>query len=778
MLLCLLAVTTGTADATEKFDRKLRLEVVLPPHVSAGVDQQIHCIISGTEGRTVSIYATARRPDAARESGEEIFRVTVQADGTLHPVFQLKDDMIGPVRLTVTAESPDGIQRLFKDLRVEPEPLVTYISTDKPLYQPGQTVHIRSISFDPVTHSAASDRSVTLTVRNPQGVMVWQQKVRTGDFGVAAHHFGLATGIPTGSYKVVVTVGSNETELPFEVREYKLPKFIIKIDTDKAWYKADQSVDATITATYTFGEPVRDAEVRLSLVAFNAVSGYEMGTLSDLTGKTDDKGRWLVNWRVPDNAKQYFDAANRFPISMRVTVTDKGGLTELTSAMRVIAKDALTVQLFPEDNMIVPGVENRMFVVVSYPDGSPAPSTLNIARLGGDDMDTNDRGIGQFMFTPKADGNGNEFLQDEWKIKAVDNEGNRPELVWKYENQGTSPRARLGTVRLRPSSHVLGQSEMPRVTIDRTPGAEKPTDGKLLGYTLEVRKLGHTVLVRDISTSELGGDTSGVEVTLPATLFGELQFVLHELREVPQPGADAVGGRTSERRMIPNVSATTVFRAKEDHIDIEVVPSLEQYAPGQPGEITLQAKRASGERGPLMIGVDIVDTALFGLASDEREDLQLAFLVRRSVLADNLNRYLVQPGVTAQERELLAAVMFARHAEDPAGLPSEDSLTFANQRTMIVMERLSNMLRLNKPWFTFRGQYHKPFEWLLANAATTGLNDDDLYDAWGNKLELLPRYNGNNKWTLVSPGPDGKRNVDRRDAPENKDDIVIVVDGK
>src|SRR5690606_16839014 len=100
----------------------------------------------------------------------------------------------------------------------------------------------------------------------------------------------------------------------------------------------------------------------------------------------------------------------RFPISVRVVMTDAGGLTEMVSPVRLVAREPLQVQLLPEGGALVPGQANRVFVVVSYPDGTPAPSTVEIPARSLT-LETDDRGLGEFSFTPAANGRGREFFE-------------------------------------------------------------------------------------------------------------------------------------------------------------------------------------------------------------------------------------------------------------------------------------------------------------------------------------------------------------------------------
>jgi hypothetical protein len=71
-----------------------------------------------------------------------------------------------------------------EDIRFMPRSQI-FISTDKPLYQPGQTLRMRALAFDS-SKRALSDQTATLKVIDPDGKTLYRADMKTSRFGVAS----------------------------------------------------------------------------------------------------------------------------------------------------------------------------------------------------------------------------------------------------------------------------------------------------------------------------------------------------------------------------------------------------------------------------------------------------------------------------------------------------------------------------------------------------------------------------------------------------------------
>ncbi len=145
-------------------------------------------------------------------------------------------------------------------------PTRVHMTTDRPVYRPGQTVHFRVIavrSADPGETPAAGAR-VTLVVRDPKGNEVYRRDHTTDRFGAASGSLALAEEPPLGEYPFEIQIaGEGRVQAAgdrFRVEEYRKPDFEVTVDPGLA-LRAGEPGRAEIVARYYFGSPVADATV-------------------------------------------------------------------------------------------------------------------------------------------------------------------------------------------------------------------------------------------------------------------------------------------------------------------------------------------------------------------------------------------------------------------------------------------------------------------------------------------------------------------------------------
>ena len=103
------------------------------------------------------------------DAGEAVFDPTVPQEGK---------------RFTLLATLPGHSDAAAARLEVRTESTAdTFISTDKPLYQPGQTVHLRALSMDGSQRPLAN-REVVLEISDPQNTKVFKEVQKSSAFGI------------------------------------------------------------------------------------------------------------------------------------------------------------------------------------------------------------------------------------------------------------------------------------------------------------------------------------------------------------------------------------------------------------------------------------------------------------------------------------------------------------------------------------------------------------------------------------------------------------------
>ncbi len=91
---------------------------------------------------------------------------------------------------------------------------------EKPIYQPGQTIHLRALALDRANHEAAADHKFTFEVEDARGNKVFKKATQTDKFGVASAEFALADEVNLGTYHLRALMG--EADAPSSTAEIAL----------------------------------------------------------------------------------------------------------------------------------------------------------------------------------------------------------------------------------------------------------------------------------------------------------------------------------------------------------------------------------------------------------------------------------------------------------------------------------------------------------------------------------------------------------------------------
>src|SRR5260370_4619445 len=140
------------------------------------------------------------------------------------------------------------------------------VSTDKPLYQPGQTLHTRVLMFDASRHALA-DQKATLEISDPESTMAFRAEINTSRFGVANADWAIPENTRLGDYLVAVELEGDKYEdargaATVKISRYDLPNFSVSVKPDRPYYLASQDAEVEVRADYLFGQPVKRGHVR------------------------------------------------------------------------------------------------------------------------------------------------------------------------------------------------------------------------------------------------------------------------------------------------------------------------------------------------------------------------------------------------------------------------------------------------------------------------------------------------------------------------------------
>jgi hypothetical protein len=268
------------------------------------------------------------------ENRRLLFTGQINRRGTTEAQFHFPAGLVGSYQLRYMVDTPIGSTEFTQTVRLE-DKVSILLTTDKPIYQPAQTIHLRALALDRSDHEAASNRKLTFEIEDSHGNKVFKKATETDRFGIASAEFGLADEVNLGTYHVRTLMGdaeapANSAELAINVERYVLPKFKVAIEFNargkkqRRGYQPGDHVTSTVRANYFFGKPVEGAEVGIKASAMD-VSVFQAASVQ---GRTESDGSYRFDLPLP----KYF--AGR-PLShgaarvlIEATVKDSAGHAE------------------------------------------------------------------------------------------------------------------------------------------------------------------------------------------------------------------------------------------------------------------------------------------------------------------------------------------------------------------------------------------------------------------------------------------------------------------
>jgi hypothetical protein len=493
---------------------------------------------------------------------------TTNAAGSGDPRFTLPDLVDGRYVLRVEADTRGGVETLVRPIEIK-RAWKLMLSTDKPVYQPGQTIQMRALGLRQPTLKPVAGQNIVFRITDPKGTVVFKQTGVTSQFGLASAECPMATEIIEGAYAIEATVGQVSTKHTVEVKKYVLPKFKIGITLDKPYYEPGQKVQTKVQADYFFGKPVAGGEVKLWAVS----SDVRAAPIAEVTGKTDAEGQCAFEFTLPARMVGTEKDAGDARFRVVVEVTDTAEQKQAREVSRVVTSQPLRVQAIAENGVLVPGMPNTVYFFASYADGRPA-AKARLAVTGVDhELMTNELGIASTTVRPAA----GEAVG--LTVRVTDAQG----LIGRLHVQFGL--ASLQNFLIRTDKAVYRGGET--LTLTALGSGVEP-------IFVDFLKDGQTLATQMIEISQGQGE---LKWDLPAEMFGTIELVAYRM------GSAGIPVRTQR----------TLFVRQAGELQIEATMNHAEYRPGVTAKVNLQLRDAQGQPTAGAISLAAVDEAVFAV---------------------------------------------------------------------------------------------------------------------------------------------------------------------
>jgi alpha-2-macroglobulin len=538
----------------------------------------------------------------------------------------------------------------------EPQPLNyrAYLYTERPLYQPGQTVYFKAFvrnDDDGVYSMPTEGLPVTIRIRDARDNIVQTFELHTGHQGSVHGDFLLGDGAMVGDYTLEAEVGGERFRQVFKVQEYRKPDFEVSLSSASPHYVVGDEIEVALKANYYFGEPVANARViinRFYLEPFYNWGDPFMGSgeidyawhrseLSPIRGFTDVNGVFTFSFTAElQPSYLYLDASDSLRTSnwgIEATLDDGSRQTVSGFSVLNVANSSHKLSLDSGDYFKRPGDPFTIRSQVVDLDDRPVSGSnllLELRRwhasswgyetvIQSDRMTTGADGRASISFTIEDPG----YYQ--MRLTGEDDRGN-PIITsnWVYAFQ-------------RGDSFFYGQNEF-RIGPDKT--SYRPGETAIL--IIETSHAGPALLtfergrVHREQLITLTPPLTTVPVTIEESDAPNIFVSIHTWEPQDTFLEQEMYSSKADSRLL-STSTELKVQVTNKRLNVEITPDRSTYSPRDQADIRVRVTGEDGRPVQAEVSLALVDEALFALSADLTKPIFEAFYSPRSNRVNTYN---------------------------------------------------------------------------------------------------------------------------------------------
>jgi len=380
-------------------------------------------------------------------------------------------------------------------------------------------------------------------------------------------------------------------------------------------------------------------------------------------------------------------------------------------------------------------LENQVFILTSYPDGTPAKTNLKVqaGRNANQRAETDNGGVAVIRLSPGA---GTETLH----VEATDQEGNFASSTVPLQTRQGQEQILLRTER---AVYRAGDRIQLKVFSTKKRGA---------AY-VDIVKEGQTVLTRDV---DIENGQAELAVTATPEMAGTVDFNAFLFGSDARPVGD--------HRL--------VFVQPADELKIETTTDAAEYKPGEEARIRFRVTNARGEGVSAALGLQVVDEAVFALAEKQPGFAKVFFYLEQEVMKPRYEIHsigmpeIVEPVEESkvEQRDRAARALFsATEIVSANKFETEFGRTVPQTRYAEYARRyqvrfLAQVRQVSQSLSRAYGRDSGQNDMARIIAKLTADGEAELRDAWCTNLRIEPgqQYLQTKSYTVRSAGPDKK----------------------
>ena len=467
-----------------------------------------------------------------------------------------------------------------------------YLYTDRPAYEPGETVALRGILREVrnTSYAVPENSEFKLSIADPQGRLLSEQTVKISRFGTFDATVVLPAASVAGQYVIAAHQDRKGQEAlhfqgTFEVRSFKLEKIRLALDFPRRVWFRGETVEATLQSAFYWGEPLAGRALRCTLPD---------GRTQTLT--TDAEGK----------ARLVFDTTGMRPGTALTFTASLDGENVTAAETVTLARLGFGIAAKPSQPVVIAGEPFDLTLTTTGADGKPTGETLKVAVLRVEKPKTNS----VLALLPWRDGPGPqlaEVKETESEVK-TDAATGQATLALKLE--------RGGLYRLRASgADRFGQTITHQCQVEIS-DASDATRLRLFAETATL-KVGKDTTVRLHSRLEKG--LALVTFEGETILRHRIIELKQDYNEIPVPvGHDLF---PNFRLAVAALDGRELRAAAKDftverELKVTVKPLKAAFLPGEAGQVELTVTDQTGQPVEAELSLALVNEALLAVCPD------------------------------------------------------------------------------------------------------------------------------------------------------------------
>lgn len=636
------------------------------------------------------------------------------------------------------------------------------LSTDKPLYQPEQTLHLRALVLDDQRRAWAK-QPLRFTVHDPDDTVVFSADEQTSRFGIASVDWSIPASQKLGNYRVSAEISGDADSRELQgdqvvrISRYELPTFTVNVVPDKPFYLPGQNAGLTVSASYMFGKPVLRGHVRMVRETSrqwnyrNQKWEAEEGQVQE--GELDAKNEFHATLDLSKDHAELHDADWKRFEDLRYAAYVTDASTKRTQERHFdirISRDPIHLYVMSAAGAVAVGLRPVFYISSSFVDGTPAGADVLVKLYAQDPSDAASSKPAQAFATAQVRTNRYGIARvrfSEPLRKEKNDEGKSADRIY----MTLEAKASDGRTGRHLESYSLQEEPALRITPLKAilkPG--DPIEAEIESSMPQVR-IGVEVIQTDthviLASQELRLSHALTRVTFPVDqqFAGRLLVVAYPLSVEVEPND-----------MYSRMAGASVIVPKPSNLQLEVKPAKTTYRPGEGATVNLRVRGSEGGAAESALGLLVYDQALEELTRTEaslltdgceRLDPRLGFRSldedSDSIAGVSLNQLLnrePQAPVPA-DLELLAETLLFNPGGARLRLESSDGPLYLGQAFQKqIHSALDPVSKLLQEQFTETGHFPVDDVEFARFLREKGIDVSGLVDPWGKPYHVRRVY--------------------------------------